>query len=79
LQDDIITPEGLDLDKDVTAVRSEMGVLNYVGCSDAHYFVSQSIDKPNSLYGLYVHTVVPDVLFSPVSDEIQLLVAGTGL
>lgn len=56
-----------------------MGVLNYVGCSDAHYFVSQSIDKPYSLYGLYVHTVVPDVLFSPVSDEIQILVAGTGL
>jgi len=76
--DSMVTSEGLALDIDVDAVRASMNLSDVIGCSPQHYALSAPMDKEGSLYGLYMHEVVPSQLFSPAFNSSQVLVQSTG-
>lgn len=75
----MVTAEGLSLDAAVDGVRVAMGLTTPVGCVEEHYFADHGVAHSQSLYGLYLYSVVPAEVFSPPYNESQILVTGTGL
>jgi 2',3'-cyclic-nucleotide 2'-phosphodiesterase (5'-nucleotidase family) len=74
----IETVEGIALDNEVDEVRTSMNLSHVLGCSPQHYNLSTPMDHDDSLYGLYMHQVIPSQLFSPSFNTSQVLVQSTG-
>lgn len=75
----MLTVTGLQLDRDVQAVRDSMDLSLVIGCSPQHYSLDFGLDMEHSLYGLFMHEVIPSQLFTPAFNETQIHIQGTGL
>ena len=69
-KDDLNTQEGIDLSKYIFNVRESMGLLDVIGCADQTYYLNQPISEPDSLWGLWVHDVLPNQLFERNKSKI---------
>ncbi|KAL3940201.1 MAG: hypothetical protein SGBAC_005208 [Bacillariaceae sp.] len=69
------TLEGIRLTDKIHTTQDEMGLLETVGCSPHVYSLSTPINEKLSLWGLYIHQIVPERLLQTPGT---LYVEGTG-
>lgn len=73
------TTAGIELDINVDMVRESMDLSAYLGCSPETYLVTRDVNESHSMYGLFMHEVIPSQLFIPAFNTSQMMVQGTGL
>lgn len=75
---DLKTRDGSYISKETSQIRSELGLLTVVGCSNITYSYSADLSASNSLWRLYIQDIVPRFLFSPPLAQDQILVQSSG-
>lgn len=77
-EDSLLTTAGKELAKLIRDTEASLGILEVIGCNvPMTYYLKNGIDKPDSLWGLFLKRVVPEYLFDK-KDENQLFIANTG-
>lgn len=69
------TMEGIRLTDKIHTTQDEMGLLETVGCSPHIYSLSTPMNKDLSLWGLYIHQIIPQRLLQTPG---KVYVEGTG-
>lgn len=77
-QEAFMTAQGVAIDKQVSQTQAALNLSDVLGCSDTHYHSAENVHNKNSLYGLYLHEVIPSQIFSPPFNKSNMLIQGTG-
>jgi 5''-nucleotidase/2'',3''-cyclic phosphodiesterase and related esterases len=72
----IETKLGRDLTELIVSTQDKLGLNQVIGCSPMTYYVTNSLNEPDSLWGLYVNTIVPRQLFK--GSDSKILIQNTG-
>jgi len=77
VQSKLSTPAGDFLESEIVDARTALQLDQVLGCSPIHYYKSMGLENETSLWGLYLHKVIPDLLFNG-SAASMIMVASTG-
>lgn len=66
------SPHGLQLTDSIHATQKQLGLNELIGCSPTRYYVGKSMDQEDSLWRLYMHHIVPSVLFGATNADNSL-------
>lgn len=72
----IETESGRELTELIVSTQEKLGLNQVIGCSPMTYYLTNSLNEPDSLWGLYVNTVVPRQLFK--GSDSMILIQNTG-
>eukprot|EP00557_Chaetoceros_sp_GSL56_P002281 CAMPEP_0176502604 /NCGR_PEP_ID=MMETSP0200_2-20121128/14846_1 /TAXON_ID=947934 /ORGANISM="Chaetoceros sp., Strain GSL56" /LENGTH=551 /DNA_ID=CAMNT_0017901695 /DNA_START=559 /DNA_END=2214 /DNA_ORIENTATION=+ len=72
----IETELGRNLTDLIVTTQEKLGLNQVIGCSPMTYYLTNSLEEPNSLWGLYINTVVPYQLFK--GSDSMILIQNTG-
>ena len=76
---DFGTEKGAALTRRIAAVRETLGIDRVLGCALMEYSQSAPANQADSLWGVYLHRVLPYALFQPdASPNTPILVEATG-
>lgn len=77
-EDSLLTISGRELSKLIHDTEVSLGILEVIGCDvPMTYHLKNGIDKPDSLWRLFLKRVVPEYLFDGAGEN-QLFIANTG-
>lgn len=77
-EDSLLTTAGRELSKLIHDTEVSLGILEVIGCNvPMTYYLKNGIDKPDSLWRLFLKRVVPEYLFDGKVEN-QLFIANTG-
>jgi len=74
--DDMTTSSGSALSSLIEETRQDLGLNEIVGCSLQHYYLEHGLDKPDSLWGFYLTSVVLKNYFR--YNQSKVLIQSTG-
>jgi 2',3'-cyclic-nucleotide 2'-phosphodiesterase (5'-nucleotidase family) len=66
------TKEGKNLTDLIRKTQDELGLNKRLGCSPSTYYLDKGVDSPDSLWGLFVKTIVPKYLFKGSASKLFL-------
>jgi 2',3'-cyclic-nucleotide 2'-phosphodiesterase (5'-nucleotidase family) len=72
------TIAGVALTDKIHKTQYNLGLLETVGCSRGHYYLTEGMNLPKSIWGLYMHEIVPTLLLADGTTTSRILVQGTG-
>jgi 2',3'-cyclic-nucleotide 2'-phosphodiesterase (5'-nucleotidase family) len=61
-EDTFDTDEGLSIAQAIDATSEALGLKEVLGCFDTEYAYSSGLNTPNSLYSLYLNTILPNAV-----------------
>jgi len=68
--DSFETEAGKNLTNLIVATQEKLGLNVRLGCSPKTYYLSKGLDDPDSLWGLYVKTVIPQAFFKESDSKL---------
>lgn len=69
--DMLVTPKGKELTEMIKLSQESTGLFVELGCSPQNYYVSNGMDKEDSLWGFYADTVIRQQLFSEEEESLR--------
>ena len=73
---DLPTVSGMSLTDKIHQTQESLGLLQLVGCSPQEYYLALGMESEQSLWGLYIKSVIPTMLTH--HNESLVFVQGTG-
>mmetsp|Transcript_37576 Transcript_37576/g.88787 ORF Transcript_37576/g.88787 Transcript_37576/m.88787 type:complete len:549 (+) Transcript_37576:112-1758(+) len=70
------TPGSKKMRRDISVLRSKLGLDEVIGCSPATFYPFANFSSPHSMWALYLRAVLPAVLYP--DNPVAVFVAGTG-
>lgn len=70
------TEDGGRLSKFIFRTRSELGLLDLVGCSPQPYYLNRTLEEQDSLWKVFLDEVAPYKLLQPISPNQQRMFLG---
>lgn len=75
--DEMTTASGSALSSLIKETRQELGLNVIVGCSPTHYYLEHGLDKHDSLWSLYLNSVVTRHFFRANNSKIMIQSTGS--